>query len=162
LEPYKCRARSLYIQEFFTIQAIVKKRLRGRAAARARRRLTLRGIGRYVTFLGVRRPDDCAESVGIAVRCFSGYSKNDHGHMTGGKMWQSASKSQFKAKALEMFRQIEASGEPLVITDHGEPKLEVRRFTASERAPLAVLRGSVLRFDDPTAPVADGDWAAAQ
>ena len=36
------------------------------------------------------------------------------------------SKSNFKAKALEIFRQVEASGEPVVITDHGEPKLEVR------------------------------------
>ena len=33
------------------------------------------------------------------------------------------SKSQFKAHALELFRQIEASGEPLVITDHGRPTL---------------------------------------
>ncbi|WP_395449820.1 hypothetical protein ACHMW7_08400 [Aminobacter sp. UC22_36] len=34
------------------------------------------------------------------------------------------SKSQFKAKALELFRAIEATGAPLVITDHGQPKLE--------------------------------------
>jgi antitoxin (DNA-binding transcriptional repressor) of toxin-antitoxin stability system len=69
------------------------------------------------------------------------------------------SKSQFKAKALEYFRQVETSGESLVVTDHGQPKLEVRPYQARERQPLDILRGSVLRFDQPTAPVAEDDWA---
>jgi len=68
------------------------------------------------------------------------------------------SKSQFKAKALELFRQVEASGEPLVITDHGQPKLEVRPYHPSRRDPLEVLRGSVLRYNDPASPVAEEDW----
>lgn len=72
------------------------------------------------------------------------------------------SKSQFKAKALEFFRQVETSGEPVVITDHGEPKLEVRPYKALVRQPLDVLRGSVLRYDSPTAPVAEDDWEASQ
>jgi prevent-host-death family protein len=72
------------------------------------------------------------------------------------------SKSQFKAKALEYFRQVEASGEPVVVTDHGQPKVEVRPYQPGTRSPLEVLRGSVLRFDDPTAPVAAEDWDAAQ
>jgi hypothetical protein len=72
------------------------------------------------------------------------------------------SKSQFKAKALELFRQVEASGEPLVVTDRGEPKLEVRRYRATKRKPLAILRGSVLRYDNPTAPVGEEDWDAAK
>ena len=54
------------------------------------------------------------------------------------------SKSRFKAKALELFRQIEASGEPMIITDHGQPTLEVRRY--SKRDPLDVLRGTVLSY----------------
>lgn len=72
------------------------------------------------------------------------------------------SKSQFKAKALEFFRQVETSGEPVVITDHGQPKLEVRPFKPHTRDPLEVLRGSVLRYDNPTAPVAEDDWEAMQ
>ncbi len=72
------------------------------------------------------------------------------------------SKSQFKAKALELFRQVERSGEPLVVTDHGHPKLEVRPYTAVTRRPLDVLRGSVLCYDNPTAPVAEDDWEALQ
>ncbi len=72
------------------------------------------------------------------------------------------SKSQFKAKALELFRQIEASGQPVVVTDHGQPKLEVRRYQPSDRKPLDRLRGAVLRYDDPLAPVGDEEWDAAR
>ncbi len=71
------------------------------------------------------------------------------------------SKSQFKAKALEFFRQVESSGEPVVITDHGQPKLELRPYQALTRHPLDILRDSVLRYDHPTAPVAEDEWEAA-
>lgn len=72
------------------------------------------------------------------------------------------SKSEFKAKALEFFRQIEASGESVVVTDHGKPALEVRTYRSMERNPLDVLRGSVVRYENPTEPVAEGDWEAAE
>jgi len=72
------------------------------------------------------------------------------------------SKSQFKAKALEYFRQVEASGLPLIVTDHGQPTLELRPYLSTAHSPLDVLRGSVLRYDHPTDPVADEDWEAAQ
>jgi prevent-host-death family protein len=70
------------------------------------------------------------------------------------------SKSRFKAQALELLRQVEASGEPLVVTDHGRPTLEVRPYRPARPAadPLEELRGSVLRFDDPFAPVGENDW----
>jgi antitoxin (DNA-binding transcriptional repressor) of toxin-antitoxin stability system len=70
------------------------------------------------------------------------------------------SKTQFKAKALEFFRQVEATGEPLVITDHGHPTLELRPYRPPLRDPFDALRGSVLRYDRPTDPVSDGDWDA--
>jgi antitoxin (DNA-binding transcriptional repressor) of toxin-antitoxin stability system len=65
------------------------------------------------------------------------------------------SKSRFKAHALELFRQVEASGEPLVVTDHGWPTLETRPYrpARSDVDPLEQLRGPVLRFDDPFALV---------
>jgi hypothetical protein len=72
------------------------------------------------------------------------------------------SKSQFKARALEYFRQIETDGRPVVVTDHGEPRLEVRRYRPQAREPLALLRGSLLRFEAPTEPVADEDWEATR
>lgn len=72
------------------------------------------------------------------------------------------SKSHFKAHALELFRQVEASGEPLVVTDHGQPTLEVRPYrpAVSTADPLEQLRGSVLRFDEPFEPVGENDWDA--
>ena len=72
------------------------------------------------------------------------------------------SKSEFKAKALEFFRQIEASGQSVIVTDHGKPTLEIRPYRGQERDPLDVLRGSVVRYDNPTAPVEDEDWEAAR
>lgn len=63
------------------------------------------------------------------------------------------SKSRFKARALEYFRDVERSG---------EPRLEVRRFTPQARSPLDILRGSVLRYDRPTDPVGEDDWDAAR
>jgi PHD/YefM family antitoxin component YafN of YafNO toxin-antitoxin module len=68
------------------------------------------------------------------------------------------SKSQFKAKALEYFRQVETSGEPIIVTDHGKPALEIRRVAGKERDPLEILKGSVLRYDDPFEPVGLEDW----
>ena len=73
------------------------------------------------------------------------------------------SKSHFKAHALELFRQVEASGQPLVVTDHGRPSIEVRPYRLAGHAdadPLELLRGSVLRFDDPFEPVGENDWEA--
>jgi antitoxin (DNA-binding transcriptional repressor) of toxin-antitoxin stability system len=72
------------------------------------------------------------------------------------------SKSQFKARALEYFREIESSGEPVIITDHGQPTLEVRIYSPVEADPKALLKGSVTRYTDPTLPVDDDAWEAAQ
>ena len=69
------------------------------------------------------------------------------------------SKSQFKAKALEYFRQVEASGESVVVTDHGQPTLEVRPYKPLASNPLEILRGTVRRYDEPLAPVGAEDWA---
>lgn len=71
------------------------------------------------------------------------------------------SKSEFKAKALEYFRAVEASGNPVVVTDNGRPRIEVRRYQADERPPLERLRGSIVEFKDPTHPVGEDDWEAA-
>ena len=70
------------------------------------------------------------------------------------------SKSQFKARALEIFREIESSGGTVIVTDHGRPALEVKPYRAKEHDPLGALRGSVIRFTGPTKPVAEGDWEA--
>lgn len=40
-------------------------------------------------------------------------------------MVKSISKSKLKAKMLEIFRQVEASGSELIVTDHGKPVLKI-------------------------------------
>lgn len=73
---------------------------------------------------------------------------------------EQVSKSQFKAKALEYFRQVEASGSALIVTDNGLPTVEIRRFRQDVRSPLERLKGSVVDFRDPTGPVGEDDWEA--
>lgn len=71
------------------------------------------------------------------------------------------SKSKFKAKALEYFRQIEVTGEPIVITDNGKPTLEIRPLLQQKQDPLEKLRGSVLWYERPFDPAAEEDeWEA--
>lgn len=72
------------------------------------------------------------------------------------------SKSEFKARALEYFRLVETSGESLIVTDHGRPALEIRRYRSPESRPLDLLRGSVLRYDNPADPIAEDDWDASR
>lgn len=71
------------------------------------------------------------------------------------------SKTEFKAHALEVFREIEASGEPVVITDRGRPALEIRKLKQDGGDPLLLLRDSVAKYDAPTAPVGEDDWNEA-
>ncbi len=68
------------------------------------------------------------------------------------------SKSSFKAKALEYFRQVESTGEELVITDNGKPVLKIVPYTHDPAEALRALRGSVIRYDDPLEPVGLEDW----
>lgn len=69
------------------------------------------------------------------------------------------SKSRFKAHALEIFRRIEKTGQPVIITDNGTPVLTVSKHQPEARSPLSRLKGSVLRFDQPLAS-ADEAWDA--
>jgi prevent-host-death family protein len=75
-------------------------------------------------------------------------------------MSQVISKSQFKPRALEYFRQVEQTREEIIITDHGKPVLRLVPYAGDPAAALAALRGTVLRYDDPTEPVALEDWEA--
>jgi antitoxin (DNA-binding transcriptional repressor) of toxin-antitoxin stability system len=72
------------------------------------------------------------------------------------------SKSRFKAQALEIFRRIESTGEPVIVTDRGEPTLVVRKYVAQGQDARARLRGSVMRYDDPFEPVGTDDWEAVR
>jgi antitoxin (DNA-binding transcriptional repressor) of toxin-antitoxin stability system len=71
------------------------------------------------------------------------------------------SKTEFKAHALEVLRDIEQSGKPRIITDRGKPTLEIRKLRQQEITPLEVLNGTVVKYAAATEPVADGDWENA-
>ena len=70
------------------------------------------------------------------------------------------SKYRLKAHALEIFRRVELTGEPVIVTDHGTPALIVRKYLGSVANVRDKLKGSVLRYDAPLEPVADDDWEA--
>jgi len=73
---------------------------------------------------------------------------------------KSVSKSTLKAKALQYFREVEQSGEPLVVTDRGKPVLQIVPFRGDPDAARRALEGSVLLYDDATEPLAVEDWEA--
>jgi prevent-host-death family protein len=75
-------------------------------------------------------------------------------------MTTTVSKSRFKPHALEYFRQVETTGEELVITDRGRPVAKIVPYTFDPEAALGSLRGTVLEYRDPTEPVAVEDWEA--
>lgn len=75
-------------------------------------------------------------------------------------MQNHVSKSMLKAKALEYFREVETTGKPLIVTDHGKAKLVINKYQEQTAHPLQVLKGSVLKFDAPFDPVEDDTWEA--
>lgn len=70
------------------------------------------------------------------------------------------SKSRFKAHALEIFREVERTGKPVVITDRGSPVLKLSPYRDDPDEALKVLRESVVKYHAPTEPVGDDDWEA--
>lgn len=98
------------------------------------------------------------------MRGFDTRNENDYGYMTivvkAISMETQVSKSKFKAHALELLRHVETTGEALIVTDHGAPAVIVRKYTGPANDVRATLKGSVLRYDTPFAPVADDDWEA--
>lgn len=74
-------------------------------------------------------------------------------------MVKQVSKSEFKPKALAYLREVERTGETLIVTDHGRPVVRIEPHAPAEDV-LARLRGCVLRYEAPTEPVGEGDWEA--
>jgi antitoxin (DNA-binding transcriptional repressor) of toxin-antitoxin stability system len=70
------------------------------------------------------------------------------------------SKSQFKPRALQYFREIEKTGKTLVISDRGKPVLKIVPYVEDPEEALKVLRDTVIEYEDPTEPVGLEDWEA--
>lgn len=73
-------------------------------------------------------------------------------------MGKVVSKSKFKPRALELFREVQETGEELIITDRGRPVLKVVPYTPKSDEGLLPLRNSVLKYEQPTEPVGLEDW----
>ncbi|MDJ0755933.1 MAG: type II toxin-antitoxin system Phd/YefM family antitoxin [Ardenticatenaceae bacterium] len=69
------------------------------------------------------------------------------------------SKSKLKANMLEVFREIEASGEELIVTHHNRPVLRIVpiRQGRSIAEAFADLRGQAVFHEDPDTPTID-EW----
>ena len=73
-------------------------------------------------------------------------------------MKKTVSKSHFKSKALQYFRDIQESGQELIITDRSKPVIKIVPFTEKPQEILKELRNSVVFYEDPLKPVAEEDW----
>ena len=68
--------------------------------------------------------------------------------------------SKFKATCLELLRQVRATGQPILVTKHGEPLAEVRPPQPPQKvkSPVGCMKGRVEILGDIISPVANGDW----
>jgi prevent-host-death family protein len=74
-------------------------------------------------------------------------------------MGPTVSKSKFQDRLSEYLREVENTGQELIITDHGKPVLRLVPYNQGiQKGILESLRGSVVRYDDPTEPVGQEDW----
>jgi prevent-host-death family protein len=73
-------------------------------------------------------------------------------------MTELISKTRFKARVLEYFREVERTGRELVITDRGRPVVKLVPYRADPGSALLLLRDTVVRYEAPTEPVGEGEW----
>ena len=72
------------------------------------------------------------------------------------------SKSELKANMLRVFREIEASGEELIVTDRNRPVLRIQPITRKKTVEdvFGSVRGKVTFYEDANAPTID-EWSVA-
>ena len=68
------------------------------------------------------------------------------------------SKSEFKPRALEYFREVEKTGKTLIITDRGKPVLKIEPYFEEPSEVMKILSNSVIKYENPTDPVGLDDW----
>lgn len=72
---------------------------------------------------------------------------------------QTVSKSQFKAKALEYMRLVEKNNQPIIITDMGNPVIQISTYKPEKEVDdLQFFRGTLLKYIRPMDPVGVEDW----
>jgi len=73
-------------------------------------------------------------------------------------MEKQISKSKFKPRTLQFFREVERTGKPLIITDRGKPVLRIEPYSEKPTEAVKILRNSVIKYEKPTDPVGLDDW----
>lgn len=73
-----------------------------------------------------------------------------------------ASKATLKSRLLEFLRDLEATGEPIIVTNYGTPVAQITRLTpgATVEALFHDVQGQLQIAGDPNAPTTD-EWSAA-
>jgi prevent-host-death family protein len=67
------------------------------------------------------------------------------------------SKSKLKPRVLEILREVEESRSEVIVTDRGRPVVKILPFVDKPNEVLRSLKGSVLKYTDPTEPI-EVDW----
>ena len=73
-------------------------------------------------------------------------------------MEEKISKSKFKQRALEYFREVERTGKEFTITDRGKPVIKIISYSEEPEKKIEALRGTLVKYDQPTEPVGIEDW----
>ena len=75
---------------------------------------------------------------------------------------QTISKSKLKAHMLRVFREVEASGEELIVTDRDRPVLRIQPIVSKKSVEdvFGDLQGQLTFYEDPDTPTID-EWADA-
>lgn len=74
---------------------------------------------------------------------------------------KTVSKGVLKAKMLAYFREVEQTGEELIVTDHRKPVLKIVPITPPKMSvtdAFADLRGKIQYFDNINSPTSD-EWS---
>lgn len=70
-------------------------------------------------------------------------------------MVYTVSKSEFKPRALEFLRDVESHKATITITHFGKPVARVVPYNDHVKDDLAVLRDSIISYEDPFEPAVD-------
>ena len=70
---------------------------------------------------------------------------------------QSISKSKLKAQMLRIFRELECSGDELIVTDRGRPVLRIQPVSEKKTVEevFGAIRGGVIYHEDVNLPTTD-------
>lgn len=73
-------------------------------------------------------------------------------------MKSEVTKAKIKPQLLRYLRRVERTRRSFTITSRGHPVARLVPYVGKSADPLEQLAGSVVRYEDPLAPVGEEDW----